>query len=170
MAARGIFAVALALGAMFLPGAGVDASAASVAAAPTSSRVVVDGAETAFDAYNVKDSNYFKLRDLAFQLSGTEKQFDVGWDANARAVTLTSGLPYTVAGGEMAAKGGENKTPIPSSHTIIIDGVTVSLTAYNIDGNNYFMLRDIGRAFDFATDYDAATRTVVIDTGKPYSD
>ena len=38
-------------------------------ASPTASTVLVDGQNIAFDAYNIADSNYFKLRDLAITLS-----------------------------------------------------------------------------------------------------
>ena len=47
---------------------------------PTNAKVLVNGEEVAFDAYTIDGSNYFKLRDLAFVLNGTEKQFEVGWE------------------------------------------------------------------------------------------
>jgi len=168
LAARGIFAVALALGAMFLPGAGVDASAASVAAAPTSSRVVVDGAETAFDAYNVKDSNYFKLRDLAYVLNGTGKQFEVGWDESANAIILTSGHAYTPLGDEMAGRSGAAGAAVASRSKILLNGSEVKFTAYNIDGYNYFKLRDVGAAFNFCVDWDGDRNLVTINSGLDY--
>ena len=40
---------------------------------PTSSIVLVNGEAVSFQAYNIGDNNYFKLRDIAFVLSGTEK-------------------------------------------------------------------------------------------------
>ncbi len=42
-------------------------------AIPTKSRVLVNGKEVAFGAYNIDGYNYFKLRDLAMALSGTVK-------------------------------------------------------------------------------------------------
>jgi len=36
-----------------------------------------------------------------------------------------------------------NKMAIPTTSSIYLDGNEVLLTAYNIEGNNYFMLRDI---------------------------
>jgi len=45
--------------------------------APTASDVLVNGEIIAFDAYNISDSTYFKLRDIAYVLNGTEKQFEV---------------------------------------------------------------------------------------------
>jgi hypothetical protein len=40
-------------------------------ASPTSSTVLVNGKNVAFDAYNINGNNYFKLRDLAYTLNGT---------------------------------------------------------------------------------------------------
>jgi len=142
---------------------------ANATAAPTASKVLVNGSYVAFDAYNIGGNNYFKLRDLAYVLSGTLKQFEVGWDGAKNAISLTSGEPYTPVGGEMTGKGAGNKTAIPTSSKIYLDGNEVSFTAYNIGGNNYFKLRDIGEAFDFGVDWDGVNKTIVIDTSKVYT-
>lgn len=52
----------------------------------------------------------------------------------------------------------------PSTHHITVDGVPVSVEAYNIDGNNYFQLRDLARLVGFNVTWDNTTRTVEIDT------
>jgi hypothetical protein len=137
-------------------------------AAPTASTVLVNGVETAFDAYNIKNNNYFKLRDLAYVLSGTEKQFEVGWDSSNNSISLTSGKPYTTVGGEMTSKGAGVKTAHPTSSKIFLDGKEVAFTAFNIEGNNYFKLRDIGAVFDFGVDWDGPRNTIIINTSKKY--
>ena len=55
-----------------------------------------------------------------------------------------------------------------SNQPIYVDSQRVSMTAYNIGGNNYVRLRDIGRAVDFGVTYDAATNSVHIDSTQPY--
>ncbi len=140
-----------------------------VTATPTASAVLVNGANVAFDAYNIDGANYFKLRDLAFVLSGTEKQFEVSWDGAANAISLISGQPYTAVGGEMAPGIAAARTATPTSSKILLNGAEVVLEAYNIGGNNYFKLRDLGSAFDFGVDWDGAANTVVIDTSKGYT-
>ena len=138
-------------------------------ASPTSSTVLINGKSVSFDAYNINDNNYFKLRDIAYALSGSGKQFEVTWDGANNAINLTSGQPYTPVGGEMAGKGAGNKTPVPTTSTIYLDGKQITLTAYNIDDNNYFKLRDIGAAFNFGVDWDGANNTIIIDTSKGYT-
>jgi len=134
-----------------------------------SSKVTVNGDEIEFDAYNIEDDNYFKLRDLAYVLSRTEKQFDVGWDNENDAITLTSGKLYTVIGGELAERETGNKYAAPTNSKIYLDGKEILFTAYNIEDNNYFNLRDIAEAFDFGVDWDREKNTIVIETGKSYN-
>lgn len=138
-------------------------------ATPTSSTILVNGEKISFDAYTINGNNYFKLRDLAYILSGTQKQFEVEWDSANNAIQLTSSKAYTAVGGEMASKGSGSKTATPTSSKIYLDGTEVSFTAYTIDGNNYFKLRDIGAAFDIGVDWDGANNTIVIDTSKGYT-
>ena len=47
------------------------------------------------------------------------------------------------------------------------DGTEIPLTAYNINGNNYFKLRDIAQAFNIG-DLGSATQTIGIDTTIDY--
>ncbi|MCL2059136.1 MAG: copper amine oxidase N-terminal domain-containing protein [Oscillospiraceae bacterium] len=138
-------------------------------ASPTASIILVDGLNVAFEAYNISGNNYFKLRDLAFALTGTAKQFDVGWNGASNAITITSGNPYTPVGGEMAVIGAQVKTAAASSAKVFLDGKETQFAAYLIDGNNYFKLRDIGAALDFGVDWDEGHNTVLIDTAKAYS-
>ena len=144
------------------------AKPAGPSANPTNSKVLVNGKEVAFDAYTIDGSNYFKLRDLAFVLNGTEKQFEVGWDNASKTITLTSGSAYTANGSEMAKGGGAQSASVSASK-LLIDGKEVSLTAYTIGGNNYFKLRDIGQAFDFGIGWDNASKTITIDTSAGYT-
>ena len=152
-----------------LPAAELPMTALPMAAFPTASTVIVNGDIVEFDAYNINDNNYFKLRDLAYILSGATKQFDVAWDGENNAISLISGTPYTVVGGEMSGKGTEEKTPTPTSSAIFLDDLEITVTAFNIEDNNYFKLRDIGEAFDFGVIWDGDNNAVIVDTNIGYS-
>jgi hypothetical protein len=147
----------------------VAATSGAVVAKPMASAVLVNGENILFDAYNINNNNYFKLRDLAYTLSGTKKQFEVGWNGKTNAISVTSGAAYTPVGGEMSSKGAEAKTAAPTGSAVYLDGTKVSLTAYNIKNNNYFKLRDIGQALDFGVEWDGEDQTIKIDTGKGYT-
>ena len=146
----------------------VTPPAATQTVYPTPSTVYVNGEATAFEAYIIDGANYFKLRDLATALSGTEKQFEVGYDEVTRAITLTSGKPYTAVGGEMALGDGNTKTANPTASHIYLDGVELNLTVYIIEGSNYFKLRDLMQAIDVYVGYNEETRAITLDTGYGY--
>ena len=141
-----------------------------IRAVPTNSDVVVNGEAVLFDAYNIAGNNFFKLRDIAYALSGTQAEFDVGWDSGNNAISLFTGASYTIVGGEMAGKGVGVQSPIPTGSRIYLDGREVSFTAYNINGSNYFKLRDIGAAFGFGVLWDSEKNTIVIDTSQEYTE
>ncbi len=141
----------------------------TMTATKTASKVTVDGVVKSFDAYTINGNNYFKLRDIAYILSGTAKQFEVTWDGTKNAINLVSGNKYTVTGGEMtAATGNATKTAILSTSKIYLDGKEIKLTAYTISGNNYFKLRDLGQTFDFGVEWDGKNNTVAIKSTTGY--
>ncbi len=146
-----------------------DISKKAITAKPTSSKLLVDGNEIEIAAYNINNSNYFKLRDIAQVVSGTTKQFDIAWDGQVNAISIALYKAYTPVGGELSVAGDIlEKTADSTSSTIYLDGETVNLTAYNIDGNNYFKLRDIAAVIDFGVTWDEAAGTIGIDTSVLY--
>ncbi len=148
---------------------GLPLARSATIAAPTSSKVLVNSAAQDFDAYTINGNNYFKLRDLAFVLNGTVKQFEVTWDGQKKAINMLSNKPYTVSGGEMTRGDGKTKTAVVTTSIIYIDGKEVKMTAYLIGGNNYFKLRDVMQAFNVGVGWDGASKTITIDTSIGYT-
>ena len=56
-----------------------------------------------------------------------------------------------------------------STNRIYVDGQEVHLTAYNINGNNYVMLRDVGRTVGFNVYWNDDARCVQVESDKPYT-
>ncbi len=61
-----------------------------------------------------------------------------------------------------------------SRSAVTIDGTAVSFQAYNIDGNNYFKLRDLAKALTasdktFEVGYDSTTASITLTSGKAYT-
>jgi hypothetical protein len=135
---------------------------------PASATILVNGKKVDFEAYWIGGNNYFKLRDLAFELSGTNKPFEVSWNEEMRAISLTSGKPYTSVGGEMKLNGGGAIEAIPSNVAVFVDGVETPLNAYKIKGNNFFKLRDIMQLFDIGVGWDGENQVITIDTSVGY--
>ena len=131
----------------------LNAPAGSRIVYPTSSSVYINGAETSFDAYNIDDENYFKLRDVAYVLSGTEKQFNAEF-ISGQAI-LTSNTAYTPANQEMIPGDGLLKRAgLNTTLEFFKDGERVDVRAYLIGDNNYFRMRDILRLFNIGYAFD----------------
>jgi len=56
-----------------------------------------------------------------------------------------------------------------STQKVFVDGQEVRLDAFLIDGHNYLQLRDVGKAVGFNVYWDDHTRTVQIESSRPYS-
>ena len=56
-----------------------------------------------------------------------------------------------------------------STNRIYVDGQEVHLTAYNINGNNYVMLRDVGRTVGFNVYWNSDAKCVQVESKKPYT-
>ena len=57
----------------------------------------------------------------------------------------------------------------PGTQRFFIDGKEFQMEAYLIDGHNYLQLRDIGEAVGFNVYWDEMTRSVQIDSSRPYT-
>ena len=144
--------------------------AAETVASPTNDKLTVNGAAADPTVYKIDGSNYFKIRDVAALLNGTEKQFAVGYDGEKNSVTATTGQGYAKQSGDLAgAATGGDKTAAPSNDTVYVDGQKIDAEVYKIDGGNYFKLRDLGKALNFYVGWSEA-QGVYIETDKPYSE
>lgn len=143
-----------------------------IAARYTNSSVWVDGKEVAFEAYNINNNNYFKLRDIAKVVSGSEKQFNVLWNGEQKKIVLAKNVTYEEVGGELVPGDGTDKTGIKCASEILDnDGNVIdALAAYTINNNNYFKLRDLGAWFDFDVTWDGENKRIIVDTTKSYTE
>ena len=104
-------------------------------------------------------------------MNNTNKKFEVTWDGTSNSIKLITNKNYTFIGGELVIPA--NLTDMeakPTTSKIFLDGKEVQFTAFNIKGNNYFKLRDIGKAIDFGVTWDGKTNTVGIDTSVSYTE
>lgn len=73
-----------------------------------------------------------------------------------------------------AANSTTEKIATPTSSSVIVDGEKVAFTAYNIENNNYFKLRDLAAALketpkSFSVTWDGNKNEISIKNGKPYT-
>ena len=138
---------------------------------PTVQRVSVNGGEvkTLF-AYNSSGYNYIGIRDLAMLLSGTDKEFDVEYDANTFTVNIVPDKPYTVTGAEMK----NEVTPVETAgqkaagtSALLYDGNPFNYNgAVFVNGYNCYLLRGLADSgvLGITVDYDTENDIVMIYT------
>lgn len=80
---------------------------------------------------------------------------------------LISGvLIGTLIGSPTARASVEYQQAVPSPHPIYVDGQKIAMAAFNINGNNYVKLRDIGKAVGMNVYWDNG---VQVDSDAPYT-
>lgn len=171
--------VSLLCAALLLPHVVVSAGAANtVTATPTEWKgqtVQMDGQIVKIEGYNIKDNNYFKLRDL-----GKLLDFEVSFDAASNTVTIGDlSTSYTMLPDEAPIRtwddglglvnyigtgisGQTQQQAKLTTQRFTANGKPVALTAYQIAGNNYLMLRDVAALTGFDVDYIPDGRVVRI--------
>ena len=82
---------------------------------------------------------------------------------------LFIGLALGFALGSPAAQAIEGILAQRCTSPILLNGAPVEIEAYNINGHNYFKLRDIGKAVGFNVYWNAEDGTVQIETNRPYT-
>jgi len=147
-------------------------------ATPTAATVLVDGEPINFQAYNIAGSTFFRLRDVAYVLNGTASQFSVDWVAETDRIRIVRNQEYVPVGGEMVNTSEGAATAIPTTSLLDIIVIQnpqnsseamrnwegINSNAYNIGGNNYFAIRDIGRWMGFNVDWDNDAQAILITT------
>ncbi len=149
----------------------VFASGTELSAVKTTSSILLDNEEKNITAYLVNNNNYFKLRDVAYILNGTDKQFSVNWNEKNNVISIETNQPYVAVSSETEVSNSLpqcNATPTPSN--IYINGKKIEFTSYLINDNNYFKLRDLGEILDFGVDWHETQNTVLISSTSGYYD
>ena len=125
--------------------------------------VSVNGNTQTVPGYTVNNNNYYKIRDIAMLLRNTSKKFDISWDSSKNAVNILTGKKYTVVGGELEnAETSDKLDIVTSTGGFLKNGQAIDISAYNINGNNYFKIRDIAEIIGFTVGWDDSTSTITI--------
>lgn len=131
-------------------------------ALPMSARFLVNNQEVCVDAYTIEGNNYFKLRDFAMGMKGTEKEFEVAWEPQLNAINLMSNKPYTIEGSELKKGSEMQKEAIVSNAKVYKDQKDTGLVAYKIGDSNYFKLRDLGKLINVNILWDGTAKEVKV--------
>lgn len=124
----------------------------------------LDGEEVKIGGYLINANNYYKLRDLAALLNGTDKEFNIVFDDVKKQIALELGKPYEKLDTDLQEMKHDKTDAKMITNTILVDGKEVELKAALIDRNNYVKLRDLGQVVGFKVDYNNETKAIIVDT------
>ncbi|UPK43756.1 hypothetical protein [Paenibacillus pabuli] len=137
---------------------------AKTEASVTKSNVTVNGKTIRLSGFNIAGSNYYSLRDISKHLSGTTSEFDVTWNTRTNSIEIVKEQSYTPDDSIKQTSYSSNKsyTAILSNAKVIVNGAPQQLKAYNIDGSNYFQLRDLAVQIPFEVEFDETSNQINI--------
>ena len=130
-------------------------------------KVTVNGTAVDFETYTIDDYTYFKLRDIAGAVSGTEKQFNTVWNEETASIDLIRGVGYDTPDSPRTGTYGD-AAAVTSTAKLFCDGQQQSVSAFTINDYTYFKLRDIAKLLDIGVTWDEATATIGLDTSMGY--
>ena len=135
----------------------------------------IDGKVVAFKTYAIVDSNggetnYVKLRDVAYAMNGTAAQFSVDWDGDVLIVPHSA---YTPNGSEMSTPFTGDRAYTKTASATRVNGQSVPFSAIyltddNHGGYTYYKLRDLGQVLGFNVSW-SVERSIYIESDKPYT-
>lgn len=143
-------------------------------ARPSKATLTINGAKQSLPAYEIAGRNYFRIRDIAKLLMGTEKESGIYFNSlGIYNEDIYSDSPqkqgYVPTGDEFSAINTyEQLVNRKSMHMVgrnIFDA-----DAFNMNGNNFFAIRDLGLFFDCYVGWDSASKTIILDPSRPYTE
>lgn len=118
------------------------------------------------EAYIIDDYTYFKLRDIAYYVNGTEKQFDTLWNESNQSISLLTNSGYS--GGMIENSMGIDTIATTSTAKLYLNDEEKNVSAFNINGYTYYKLRDIAKLLDMGVSWDETILTIGINTETSY--
>ena len=133
------------------------------------SKILVDGKEVNPLAYTIDSNNYFKLRDVAYILTESKKQFNVKWNHSSKSVEIVPKQAYKIVGNECSRNGSKIRDIYKSRNKVYMNNKVLNLNGYTINSNNYYKLRDLGKELDIAIIWNGKRNMIEIRTDLTYS-
>lgn len=152
------FLLIFALFAAFIP---PHTSAAPPKAVYTRQTLSFNGQSVALDVYNIDEYTYFRLRDIAALCADTAYRFSTQTDDERKTVTLVR-FAEPDSRSCTASNIDQSRTCVESEWSLSIDGKPVRCSVYNIDGNNFYRLRDLAAIIGFSVGYDPESMSVLV--------
>ncbi len=106
---------------------------------------------TKMNTFIIGEDTYVLLSDLAYIIDGTLSSFDITSDSSEKAIKIITQRQYTAKtlASKLDIKEKSKKNVTIAKPTVYINGNKKKLTAYTIDNDMYFKLKDLAKVFKF---------------------
>lgn len=147
----------------------IDASTISASAVLNSVKMSIDGYPIMIEAYNINGNNYFKLRDMEYvTMAFGRKPFAIRWNAEESRITLETDIVYEIDPKYITDSyyidGDSECKAFASSSSVFLNDNPVDVSAFNINGNNYFNLRDLCQQLNYEVGWNEQTKSITLKT------
>ena len=146
--------------ARFIENNGISLEGKNISATVSDAKVLVNGEETSVKGYNVNNTNYFKIRDIAMILRSTSAKFNIEYLSDDNAIDIVPGADYVSNGTELVDDAAGAIEAVENDMPIYVNGRSTAITAYNINGSAYFKIRDIADAVGFEVQWDGDAQSI----------
>ncbi|MGO3751862.1 MAG: DUF1343 domain-containing protein [Peptoniphilaceae bacterium] len=134
-------------------------------ASPSPQKLYLNGNLQDLRGYNINGYNYFKIRDLANIL---RDRIDFSLSGDSKSIKLNLNNNYKIKKDDLRKINNTNKYAIYKNIEFeIIKEYKITksyIKAYNIDGYNYFKLRDLSNILEFSVSYNKLNNSAEIST------
>ena len=138
-------------------------------AKPVVQNVVLDGHQTVMECYNIDGYNYFRLRDVAEQVTEYIEDpyyhFSVRYNVDGGFVVLERQKAYVqTANSKKYSVGTADKVGTLSDDRVMFGNLNgiYRFKGYKVDGYNFYKLRDLARDLEMNVDWDEETETIIL--------
>lgn len=128
-------------------------------------KIKINDTNVSVNNYIINNYSYFRIRDIASLLKGTNKNFDVIYKKDSNRIDLIKGKDYS---GKERPVQRQNPTLNKSNTKLFINNREILISSFNINGYNYYKCRDIASILDFYVDFDESTKYIEVTTTLGY--
>lgn len=126
-------------------------------------KMELNGAQSPIQSYLIEGENYYKLRDLAKILTGTDAEFSITYSPKEKAIHMNNNEKYIPNNSELKPLS-KVESIYESFDKLIFSNHEIYISAYKINENNYYKLRDICFYLDIGVGYNHKTKSIQLNT------
>ena len=124
--------------------------------------ISLDGRSMQLAGFNINDNNYYKLRDIAYLLTETDKRFDIVYDTEKAAIVIQLGRSYLGEKSSYNINDIKDITIEEKQVSLYLEDKEHQLLGYRINGSTYVKIRDIVAFLEMEIGWSNETKEITL--------